>query len=204
MLHSDGLVKTPTSAKTAAATLTDGYKSMSAIATALGAATGGVAGQDGDVSLVIPLGPTGQGLRRRGVTLYVATTEADGASLSLKPRLLYGGPTFNPRDMSDAAIVRLLGTATLTVGSGTGVSGDELVTDAERLVDTITWSGSAFATKLELLRETQSISNLLHSPADNTAAALHIPDCDDAAALLVEIVNANASKATRVIANVWT
>lgn len=200
MLESLGLQSTPASSKTAWATLPDGWHTMGEIRDALAAATGG---SETDLSLFFALGPTRQGRRYRSLSLQFASTEDEDETVEVRIRLIRGGRDYNPHDETASACVQLLGTATLTIGAGTG-AGAGIVTAEERLADTIEWVGEAVAALLEYITDTDPIGDLLHSPADDTPAILHIPDAGNAACVHVEILNANAGKATRAIGEVWT
>ena len=154
-----------------------------------------VVGQDGTLALEW-LGTGRDGKKARGVRLLFFATSANNTTGSCRVWVVHKGKSAEtPADFLE---VQYLGSAALTMGTTTGISTTSMVTSSERFADTIVWTVSNAGTSpsgpgADLEAAFGSSGSRAYSPADNTIAALYLPDVGNADALVFEFINTNTT-----------
>jgi hypothetical protein len=137
--------------------------------------------------------------RLRTVEIVPFGTTAAAQTFSYRVwRLKHNNPGHgNGRPVS--GFLDLLYTGTATLGTGTLVAGDDLLSTGELLVTTLTGAAASSSTSPKgagaILEAAHNTGVQVLSPGDNTPAKMVIPDCFDADELVIEF-NRGSSAAT--------
>lgn len=131
------------------------------------------------------LGDASGGDRYRGLRILPFGTGANNDTFSFRVYAVHflGGEGNGQQGPIE---LKLLATNACTFGNATGIIGGMFST-SERIVDTAVMTKSAYLTALESAM-TLSTGAGAYSPADDTQAAIWIPECGNAAGIVIDSV----------------
>lgn len=142
----------------------------------------------------------------RGLEIVFFGSGANNDSFDYRLWQVKCGKNKKSPENTDHAIA-YLGGGTATLSTKFGVSGG-VVSDSERIADTITWTRSTTSTSprgpMEVIETAYGLSVLAaaYSPADDTPARLIIPDLGNAEGVILEFaVTANGLSANALLDN---